>query len=256
MAGQTLYLATQVIALETDEVFSLQLDAATLTAALDSGISAGDVIAVVDGVQDYFTCAVVEASAAGIRVRIAAREEVGIGRPRVHLVQGLSNDEAMDTIIRQVSELGVAGIMPFRSTFSPSITPARGEELHARWEWLTRYSARQSGLSKAPDVGFVDSLEQTCETLSQFDAVIVCWEGETTCSMEDAVNRLELRGDANCDVALVVGPRGGLTDTEMEMIGSCNPRLATVGLGPAILRVETAGLVAPALLISALGGLQ
>ena len=256
MAGQTLYLETQVIAHESAEVFALRIDEATLSAVLDQGIAAGDMIAVVDGAQDYFPCQVVEVSADGLRVRIAAREDAMAGRPRVHLVQGLSNDEAMDTIIRQVSELGIAGILPYRSTFSPSVTPEHAEELQSRWQHLALFSARHAGLACAPDVGFIEPLAQACETLAGFDAVIVCWEGEVECSMEEAVAHLGIAGMGACDVALVVGPRGGLTDAEMALIGSSNPRLATVSLGPAILRVETAGLIAPALLISALGGLR
>ena len=224
MPGQTIYLETQVIAHELEEVFPLKLDAATVAAVLAQGVQAGDSVAVVDAAQDYFPCEVVEASEEGLRVRIAARSGSTAGKPRVHLVQGLSNEEAMDTIFRQVSELGI--------------------------------SARHAGLRKAPDVGFIETLEQTCDSLADFDAVIVCWEGETLQSMEEAVSRLGLSSRGECDIALVIGPRGGLTDAEMALIGSSNPALATVSLGPAILRVETASLIAPALLISALGGLR
>lgn len=256
MPMQTLYLESQSIARELDETFPLQLDAATIAALLEQGVAAGDAIAVVDGLQDYFACEVVAISPQEVRVRIAAREGEATGRPRVHLVLGISNDEAMDTVIRQVSELGVAGILPYRSTFSPAFPPSRGDELQSRWQHLSQYSARQAGLSHAPDVGFPETLEQVCETLAGFDAVVVCWECETSRSMADAVFELGLADGGSTDIALVVGPRGGLTDAEMALIGSSNPKLATVSLGPAILRVETAGLVAPTLLISALGGLR
>lgn len=256
MAGQTIYLETQVIAHETADVFALALDEATLAVVLGQGIAPGDTIAVVDGAQDYFPCEVVEASEDGLWVRFAASPGAQPGHPRVHLVQGLSNEEAMDTIIRQVSELGIAGIMPFRSTFSAPIAPSRFSDLQSRWQHLARFSARHAGLASAPDVGFVETLEQVCESLTTFDAVIVCWEGETERSMAQAVAQLGLEDAGDCDIALVIGPRGGLADAEMGLIGSSNKRLATVSLGPAILRVETASLVAPALLISALGGLR
>ena len=256
MAGQTLYLEKQVIARESDDVFALKLDDATLEAVLNLGLSSGDTIAVVDAAQDYFPCEVVEATPAGLRVRIALRSGQRAGGARVHLVIGLSNDEAMDTVFRQVSELGVAGILPYRSTFSPAVTPTRAEELHKRWEQVTRISARQAGLRKAPDIGFLSSLEDVCLDLAAFDAVIVCWEDEFERSIDEAVTQLGLKDETDCDIALVIGPRGGLTDAEMSAIGGSNPRLATVSLGPAVLRVETAGLIAPALLISALGGLR
>ena len=116
----------------------------------------------------------------------------GARGPRVHLVLGISNDEAMDTVIRQVSELGVAGVLPYRSTFSPSFPPSRGDELQSRWQHLAHYSARQAGLAKAPDVGFPETLDEMCKTLEGFDAVVVCWECETARSMADAVAELGL----------------------------------------------------------------
>lgn len=256
MAGQTLYLATQVLANETAEVFVLELDSATRAAALAQGIAAGDTVAVVDGVQDYFPCQVVEASPEAITVRFAARGGEADNRPRVHLVQGVSNDEVMDTIIRQVSELGVAGVLPFCSMFSPALEPGRADVLQARWQRMAALSARHAGLAKAPDVGFPVALSEACQDLAGFDAVIVCWEGAAACPMEGAVRQLGLADAGSRDIALVVGPRGGLAESEMAAIAASNPRLATVSLGPAILRVETAGLVAPALLISALGGLR
>ena len=50
-------------------------------------------------------------------------------------------------------------------------------------------------------------------------------------------------------MAVVVGPEGGLTEREVEALSACNPRSSLVSLGPSILRTETAGIVAPALVL-------
>ena len=50
-------------------------------------------------------------------------------------------------------------------------------------------------------------------------------------------------------VAVVVGPEGGLAPAEVEALLACNPRASLVTLGPTILRTETAGVVAPALVL-------
>jgi len=52
---------------------------------------------------------------------------------------------------------------------------------------------------------------------------------------------------------LLVGPESGLTDDELAQAGQAG--LAPVGLGPRVLRTETAGLAALALLQSAHGDL-
>ena len=56
-------------------------------------------------------------------------------------------------------------------------------------------------------------------------------------------------------VAVVVGPEGGLTPDEVDALLACNPRASLVSLGPSILRTETAGVVAPALVLYELGAL-
>lgn len=253
--GRRVYLESQVIARETEPIFTLDVSREVLEQLRREGVSAGDQLCVVDAAQDYFTCRVVSLGET-LQVRIAARQD-DQERSSVYLVQGLCDEEVMDTIVRQATEIGVAGIAPFTSTFSVHPDNARRAEMLQRWSALSRYAALQAGFSLLPSVGQVRDIPQTCDLLSRFDAVVVCWEGETAQTMADAVGRLQAWGlSRNADIALVVGPRGGITDREMAQLGAANDRLLTVTLGRAILRVETASLVAPTLLISGLGGLQ
>ena len=53
----------------------------------------------------------------------------------------------------------------------------------------------------------------------------------------------------------MVGPEGGLAQAEVDTLLGCNPRASLVSLGPSILRTETAGVVAPALVLYELGAL-
>ena len=50
-------------------------------------------------------------------------------------------------------------------------------------------------------------------------------------------------------MAVVVGPEGGLTEREVRGCCPGNPRAYACTLGPSILRTETAGVVAPALVL-------
>ena len=54
-------------------------------------------------------------------------------------------------------------------------------------------------------------------------------------------------------IAVVVGPEGGLSRSEADALLACNPRASLVSLGSSILRTETAGIVAPALVLHELG---
>lgn len=251
--SHTVYLAAQVLAGESQPTFALQVSpdqAAELRAA---GVAPGDTLGVVDAAQDFFTCQVVSFEDE-LHVRIAARED-GAARASVYLVQGLCEPEVMDTIVAQATEVGVSGFSFFTSTFSPHPTAARIEEAIGRWNALSRYAAMQAGYTMLPRIGRVLDVAQTARLLARFDAVVICWEGETQRTMAAAARQLRTWGLAeHGDIALVVGPRGGISTAEMAQLGDANERLLTVTLGPAILRVETASVVAPALLIDNLGG--
>jgi 16S rRNA (uracil1498-N3)-methyltransferase len=253
-AGRTVYLAAQTLAGQTQPQFALQMPEEQVAHLRAAGVVPGDRLNVVDAAQDYFTCEVVELGTRLI-VRIAARDQDN-DRSRVYLVQGLCEAEVMDTIVAQATEVGVAGFSFFTSTFSPHPPAARVQQAIEHWRSLSRYAGMQAGYPLVPQVGSVRDIPQTADMLGRFDAVVICWEGETQRTMADAARRLQDWGVAkNADVALVIGPRGGITTAEMAQLGGANERLLTVTLGPAILRVETAGVVAPALLINDLDGL-
>lgn len=257
MCAKTLYLQNQVLAHETSPVFSLELDRDGLDRARAAGVEAGSMVSVVDAAQDYFCCEVVSFDDDALMARIAPRYRNEVPRPRVHLVQGVSDDEAMTTIVKQVTEIGVDDIVPFHSAFSPVTDTRKSKELVGRWRQMAQYSARQAGRDAIPTVHEVVGIEEVPSLLASFDAVFLCWEDEKERTIADALSSLgDIVGRADADIALLIGPRGGLTDEEMAVLGDCNKRLFTVSLGPSILRVETASLVAPTLLIYALGGLR
>ena len=57
-------------------------------------------------------------------------------------------------------------------------------------------------------------------------------------------------------VAVCIGPEGGFTEEEVEVLRGACEHGYSVTLGPSILRTETAGIVASALTLYELGGLQ
>ena len=63
----------------------------------------------------------------------------------------------------------------------------------------------------------------------------------------DVCNVLKVR-DEDLDIAIVIGPEGGITSDEVELLKSCNNNAHVVSIGNSILRTETAGVVASAII--------
>ena len=117
----------------------------------------------------------------------------------------------------------------------------------------------QSGQTRVPEVLEPTGLAGVREMAGNATAVLVCWEEERSTSIRRALceaMRGRTLGPEGARVLVVVGPEGGLCETEVKAICGENRFASTVSLGASILRTETAGLIAPALVLYELGGLQ
>lgn len=254
------FLDEQVVADEGAAEFPLRLAADDLKHVRALRLSPGEHIAVVDAVRDYFECEITGFDAQVPLVRIAQHLDAH-ARPTVVLVQGLAKGDKMDTVIRHATELGVSAFLPLACERSVvRLDAKKGAAKAERWRAVAKSAAMQSGQVGAPEVAEPAGLAQVCAALAQATAVLVCWEeAPGTARLEEALaaglaQAGQLPEDAR--VAVVVGPEGGLAQREVDALLACNPRASLVSLGPSILRTETAGIVAPALVLHELSRME
>lgn len=261
MSLHRFFLDTQVVASEAQEEFPLRLSDDDAKHARVLRLAAGEHIAVVDAAQDYFECEIVSFDGEVPIVRIARRLDAPSAGPQVVLVQGLAKGDKMETVIRHATELGVAGFLPVACRRSVlKLDKKRAASKTARWRAIAKSAAMQSGQMRVPEVADVQTLSEACAALSGATAVLVCWEeAPQAARIADALQAgfaaCACSDPADARVAVVVGPEGGLDPAEVDELLACNPRARLVTLGPSILRTETAGIVASALVLYELGGL-
>lgn len=260
MSLQHFYLDEQVLADEVGGPFPLRLAADDAKHARVLRLAPGERIAVVDAALDYFACEIVAFDDALPVVRIAQRFERADAGPSVVLVQGLAKGDKMETVIRHATEVGVAAFVPLAC--ARSIVKLDGKKAAAkteRWRAIAKNAAMQSGQARVPEVVEPVSVREAAAMLGQATAVLVCWEeAPETASLSEAVHDALLATctpAADARIAVVVGPEGGLAEEEVRCFLGCNARARLVTLGPSILRTETAGIVAPALVLYELGGM-
>lgn len=254
------FLENQVLAAETEAVFPLRLAADDAKHAQVLRLVPGEHIAVIDADRDYFECEIVDVSDGLPLVSIARHEEAVDSGPQVILLQGLAKGDKMETVIRHATEVGVSAFVPV--SCQRSVVKLDGKKAAAkagRWRAIAKSAAMQSGQPCIPEVSEPVSLREACGMLGGATAVLICWEeAPGSASLREAVHQAlaETRMPAtDARIAVVVGPEGGLASEEVDALLSCNPRARLVTLGPSILRTETAGIVAPALVLYELGGM-
>jgi 16S rRNA (uracil1498-N3)-methyltransferase len=183
------------------------------------------------------------------------RAAAGAPGARIVLLQSLARGERMDWIVQKTSELGVSRIVPVVTDRSGGLLPAAAAARRQRWEKIAREAARQSGRADVPAIEDVLPLRDAFAASARdgdgdagANLRLVLWEssrGHPLARALDAQPRA---------VTLLIGPEGGLA--ESEIADAQEAGFTVVGLGPRILRVETAAVVAVALVQAAAGGLD
>ena len=168
-----------------------------------------------------------------------------LGEPRrtarsvdLTLIQGVPRSNKMDDIVRMGTEIGLTAIIPARTERTVA-DPA--EHRVERWRRITREAAKQCGRADLPEVSAVRPLEDILADLAPTDLFIVPWERATQ-SLPAVASGVQF-----VTAMILIGPEGGLTEREVDAAGAAGGR--PVSLGPLVLRTETAGVVATAMLL-------
>lgn len=173
--------------------------------------------------------------------------------PRVWLVQGLAKGEKMDLVVRMATELGVERIVPLSTSRSVvRLDQARASSRVERLQRIAESAAKQAQLSRVPQVAPLASVGDLHEALEGAALTLLAWEDAGGApSIAAAVRAAAVAADT--PVAVIVGPEGGFAPEEVALLEGRGARVVT--LGQTVLRTETAGVVAAALVLAARGGL-
>jgi len=209
-------------------------------------LAPGDSLILFNGGGGEYTAVLVEVQKkrASCTVKLFDPREVELPFA-VTLAQGLPEGTKMDWILEKAVELGVAGLQPLAARRSVvRLSAERAEKKLEHWQGVVVAAAEQSGrnrlLQLAPPLAFGD------------------WIGQ-----HDLHRRVILTPRASESLAhwarhqppqaltLMVGPEGGFSDEEEAL--ALRHGALPLAMGPRILRTETAGLAAAAMLAALWG---
>jgi 16S rRNA (uracil1498-N3)-methyltransferase len=156
------------------------------------------------------------------------------------VAQAFLKEKKMDDLVRKLCELGVAKWIPFFSQRSiPRPDASRLAGRRRRWQRIAAEALKQCRRADLPEIGEALSFEAVLDVGQTCDLNIVFWENES-CPLNSS-----LGSDGKHPIKkilLMLGPEGGFTQHEIQM--AANSGFVAAGLGPRILRAETATLAA------------
>ena len=187
----------------------------------------------------------------GVQVRITGEMPSTEARLRITLYQGLPKADKMELIVQKSVELGAASVVPVAmSRCVVQLDAKDGRKKQERWQKIAREACKQSGRCEMMQVLEPISFKQLLQRLPQHEAAIVPWEDARGYSLA----RFHQEHPDVTDLAIVIGPEGGMSEDEIARMkeAACQ----SVTLGPRILRTETAGLCAMSALFCLYGDME
>jgi 16S rRNA (uracil1498-N3)-methyltransferase len=168
---------------------------------------------------------------------------------QIGVAQALLKEKKMDRLLRHLCELGLTQWVPFTSERS---IPKPGEKQTlgrvARWNKILKESLKQCRRARLPEIHKTLTFEEVLDYGRNFDLMVVFYENESA-SLNSVISRTAPLHPQK--VLMIMGPEGGFSDQEITKAAEAGCRVA--GLGPRILRAETATIAAITLIQSVFG---
>ena len=211
----------------------------------------GDSLVLFDGSGMEYPSRIIEATARNVTLRILGKHP-GKSESPIHIQVGIGLLKAnkMDLIIQKISELGAQEVCPVAARRAvPALDPDRAEQRRERWQTIAQEASRQSGRSTVAHVGQVSSLDEFVGRSGDAD-ISLLFTTEAARPLDELAKQQERRPGR---VLLLVGPEGGFSREEEQI--AQGQGFLPVGLGPRVLRAETAAILAVGLVQYAFGDL-
>jgi len=206
----------------------------------------GDPVELVDGAGTRAAAVVTAISEDAAVLRVGAPERIAPRPPLVRALVPPIKGDRMDVCLEKLVEVGVDEIVIWPAAravvrWDGARDDARREARRAKLTAALQAAARQSGRAQVPALAFADDLSAAIARGAAGLRVVLdpAADGELA--------RLPL-GEA-AEVTVASGPEGGLAPSELDLLARAG--FSAVGLGPRVLRAETAPVVAVALIRAA-----
>lgn len=211
-------------------------------------VQPGDTLRLFDGQGVEHEAQVLEMGRREVRVQVGARQPAlpELAR-RVTLAVGMPANERMDFLVEKATELGVAAIEPLQCARSVMrLDGERAQRRCAHWQAVAVAAAEQCGRAVVPQVQPVREFAAWCQALPAHAAgrrVLLSLSPEADALLRvlgPAAAQGRDEADTPREVLALSGPEGGLTAQEEEAARAAG--FVPVGLGPRVLRADTAPL--------------
>jgi 16S rRNA (uracil1498-N3)-methyltransferase len=208
-----------------------------------SRVRVGERLLVGDGAGSIAIGVVTEAEGSRLLLEVESVRRVPEPTRRIVLAQALAKGDRDELAVQAATELGVDEVIPWAAARSVSrwqgVKVGKGRE---RWSSIVREASKQSIRSRVPSVAALTDTRRLAQLAATSTMLIL------DPTAERGIDRAPV--ETSTDIVLVVGPEGGITPDELDLLTAAGA--TPIRLGPEVLRTSTAGPAAIAVLNVAL----
>ena len=201
----------------------------------------GDSVLLLDGIGNAFQARLVSvgkhATTAQIESVVSMPPE-----PPIFLTigQALGKGDKFEQVIQHGTEAGASAFVPIRAERSVVDVPsAKVADRVIRWRQIAKGAAEQSGRSRIAEIAAPQTVQESLRGAANDTPIWMLHTDNTTVVLRKTREGWSVPPTR---LLLLVGPEGGWSPPEIAQARAAGALL--VGLGPRILRTETAALVA------------
>jgi 16S rRNA (uracil1498-N3)-methyltransferase len=202
-------------------------------------LNPGDHLKLFDGTGYEYDAVIQALSASTAELVITGKRRITAESTlRLVIAQAFLKGKKLDKILPSLCELGMSQWIPF---FSQRSVPCPDKKRLAgrleRWEKIARESFKQCRRSVLPKITAPLAFDEMLKLGQNHELKYIFWEGQSSGHSQKglAAPRLVTNG-----IMMVLGPEGGFSRQEIEKAGCYG--FESIGLGPRILRAETAAV--------------
>lgn len=218
----------------------------------------GDEVDISDGVRWEYRACIESLSREEAELKILDKQAFA-SEPSVEvtLFQGIPKQGKMETIIQKCVELGVHEIVPVFMDRTVVVDRGNFGKKIQRWNRVSAEAVKQCRRGIVPEVAKPVKTEDmlcdktgsgTPDIFEEFDLVLFPYENEKGTTIKEVLRAASTAAGSRPNrVAVIIGPEGGFSDEEADAIVAAGGK--SVSLGKTILRTETAGMTALAMIM-------
>ncbi|UXR77338.1 MULTISPECIES: 16S rRNA (uracil(1498)-N(3))-methyltransferase [unclassified Staphylococcus] len=203
----------------------------------------GDTIIINFDNQQTFKATIIHAEQKAIEVETIERLEIHSEMPvSLTIASGLIKSDKYEWLLQKATELGVNDFIAVQMDRSVvKLNDQKANKKLERWSKIIKEAAEQSYRQRIPNIKYCSNLKYVYDMISEYDYILMAYEEQAKKGESSQFKKTLTQLKPNDKVLLLFGPEGGFSEGEVALF---EPHAHIVGLGPRILRAETAALYA------------